>query len=321
MEANLNGDRSCCAVRQGGESAIRKTACSFPLAAEDRSERMVAQIQASKAMLGTDFPAIRSDFEGPIRFGKVQSFEIDRVAVTTQRFAHFIEATGYQTDAERIGWSFVFHHQLPDDFPPTQAVAQTPWWRVAEGACWRSLCGREDTRSALAHHPVVHVSRNDAIAFAQWAGGRLPTELEWEHAARGGLGDVRYPWGDQDPDDAFTPCNIWQGDFPNANLASDGFEATAPSDSFQANGYGLKNMVGNVWEWTADSFVNEPMRHSSSKVAMSSLKDMALLKGGSFLCHQSYCFRYRIAARTANTADSASTHMGFRLVYDNSENC
>ncbi|WP_299472634.1 formylglycine-generating enzyme family protein [uncultured Roseibium sp.] len=321
MEVKSREDRSCCAKRQSDEPPGETQAWDVPVNAEDRGKRSVARLRASKAMIGTNFPIVASDCEGPLRVANVKSFAVDTIAVTTGRFARFVEATGYRTDAERIGWSFVFHHQLPDDFPPTQAVANTPWWRVVEGASWQRIFGTADTRSTLADHPVVHVSKNDALAFARWAGGRLPTELEWEHAARGGLGDVRYPWGNRDPDDSFLPCNIWQGEFPNFNSAKDGHEATAPSDSFDANGFGLKNMVGNVWEWVSEPFVNAPMRHTHTNNTLSALKGMALLKGGSFLCHQSYCFRYRIAARTANTPDSTSTHMGFRLVYDENRSC
>jgi len=164
---------------------------------------------------------------------------------------------------------------------------------------------------------VVHVSWNDASAYASWVGGRLPTELEWEHAARGGLADVRFPWGDAEPDDAQNYfCNIWQGRFPKTNTTADGYYTTVPSVSFERNAYGLYNMVGNVWEWTAD-----PYRLPSQVTRSVSPKDngeidFKVVKGGSFLCHKSYCFRYRIAARISNSMDSATTHIGFRVVWD-----
>lgn len=273
-------------------------------------------IPAGRAYLGTRHPQLVPDGEGPMRRRVVERFQMDRTTVTTARFAAFVEATGYVSEAEKIGWSFVFHHQLPADYAPTRGVAGLEWWRGVPGASWRCLLGQGDTIAQTADHPVVHVSLADARAFAQWAGGRLASEPEWEHAARGGLGDVRFPWGDDEPDDeSVFPCNIWQGQFPHDNLALDGFAATAPADSFAPNGYGLMNMVGNVWEWTADMFVNDVMRRRMAKRITPEQRSQHLLKGGSFLCHKSYCYRYRIAARTGNTPDFASTHTGFRLVY------
>lgn len=304
--------KACCTPA----SVVAPATVPFAHAArEDVSLRESVQIPAGRAYLGTRRPVLKMDGEGPLRRRELAAFAMDRTTVTTIRFARFVAATGYVTEAERIGWSFVFHHQLPEDFPATRGVQQVPWWRAVDGANWYRLTAQEDTRVATADHPVVHVSLADARAFAEWAGGRLPTEAEWEHAARGGLGDVPYPWGGRAPDDtSFLPCNIWQGQFPNINTAADGYAATAPADAFAPNGYGLHQMVGNVWEWTADPYVNDVL-HRSGKVTMD-MSGRHLLKGGSFLCHRSYCFRYRIAARTGNTTDSASTHTGFRLVYD-----
>lgn len=307
--------KSCCTPSQ-------KKCPSAPINNFDPTQRETSladtiSLQASRVYLGTRAQKIHADYEGPLRRPRLNAYRIDRTTVTTARFAAFVENTGYATDAERFGWSFVFHNQLPDDYPATRALAGHEWWRVVNGANWRAITGAGDTRDQCADHPVVHVSSNDARAFAKWARGRLPSEAEWEHAARGGLGDVKFPWGDAEPDDAkFFPCNIWQGDFPQNNTAADDFNATAPSVSFHPNGYGLMNMVGNVWEWTADPFVNDAMQRKAGKNISSELRSHVLLKGGSFLCHKSYCYRYRIAARSGNTPDSASTHMGFRLVYD-----
>ena len=162
----------------------------------------------------------------------------------------------------------------------------------------------------------MHVTWNDATAFAAWVGGRLPTETEWEHAARGGLGDVRFPWGSEEPDDTSVfPCNIWQGAFPHHNRMGDGFLGTAPARSFAPNGFGLYNMVGNVWEWTSQPFRVSSVR-SRVKRLHAAKSGYKLAKGGSFLCHASYCYRYRIAARIGLSPDSSLSHQGFRLVYD-----
>lgn len=311
----VNPEKSCC-------TPTRKQDEPAPIDNIDLGQRETCfadtiSIQASRVYLGTRAQKIRVDYEGPLRRPRLKAYSIDRTAVTTARFAAFVKDTGYVTDAERFDWSFVFFNQLPDGFTDTRALAGHEWWRAVDGANWRAITGTGNTQDQCADHPVVHISSNDSQAFAKWAGGRLPTEAEWEHAARGGLGDVKFPWGDAEPDDTqFFPCNIWQGNFPQTNTAADDFNATAPADSFQPNGYGLMNMVGNVWEWTADPFVNDVMQRKLGEKITPVLQSHALLKGGSFLCHKSYCYRYRIAARMGNTPDSTSTHMGFRVVYD-----
>ncbi len=266
-------------------------------------------------MLGTDRPFIPLDEESPCRTRETSPFRMMQTAVTNEMFSIFVKETAYQTEAERLGWSFVFYQQLPDEFKETQAVLNTQWWRKVHGASWSQPVGPDATVELHDNHPVVHVSWNDAQAFARWAGGRLPTEAEWEHAARGGLGDVAFPWGDQEPDDNdFQPCNIWQGEFPVRNSCADGYAATAPAKSFEPNGYGLYNMCGNVWEWTSGR-LKISGRSPESKQYARHYKGTKLLKGGSFLCHKSYCLRYRIAARTGTTPDSSTTHQGFRLVF------
>ena len=289
------------------EAARRAPQCDFPLAA----------IPGGKAFVGTAHPLIRDDGEGPLMRKRVRPFRIGVTTVTNAQFAAFVDATGHVSEAERFGWSFVFWSQLGQETGATQGVAGIEWWRRVEGANWRDINGPGTAASAWHEdHPVVHISWNDACAFAAWAGGRLPTEAEWEHAARGGLEDVRYPWGDRDPDeDSWQPCNIWQGRFPEHNHCLDGFETTAPARSFAPNGYGLYNMVGNVWEWTADPFVVRSQR-KAARALQARKKGFRLAKGGSFLCHASYCWRYRIAARTGNSPDSTTTHTGFRMVRD-----
>lgn len=273
-------------------------------------------IPGGRALVGTARPGIPDDGENPLRKARIAPFRIAPTAVTNRQFQQFITATNHVTEAERFGWSFVFWAQVPDSVGATQAVAEVQWWRRVDGATWLDING-PDSADAAWHpdHPVVHVSWNDARAYAAWAGGRLPSEAEWEHAARGGLGDVKYPWGDADPDDTtHLPCNIWQGRFPDTNSCADGYATTAPAQSFAPNGYGLYNMVGNVWEWTSDTYrIKSLKRQVRDRVA--GMKGFRLSKGGSFLCHRSYCFRYRIAARSGTSPDNTTTHQGFRVVW------
>lgn len=276
----------------------------------------ILDIEGGRSYLGTDSPYHDVDEESPLRTQKIKSFRMDAHAVTNHRFRQFVEDTGYVTEAEKLGDSFVFAGFLPQDTAFTNGLADAPWWRPVKGASWHQPFGPEVDKVAEPDHPVVHVSWHDVTAFAEWAGGRLPLEQEWEHAARGGLGDATFPWGDQAPNDHdFFPCNIWQGRFPLQNLAKDGFVGTAPVDEFAPNGYGLYQMAGNVWEWTAQDFRVRSMK-KSIKAAHEGKSGYKIVKGGSFLCHISYCYRYRIAARTANSPDSSTSHTGFRLIYD-----
>ncbi len=276
----------------------------------------VVEIPGGEGFIGTDAPVIAVDGEAPFRSHTLKPFRMDASAVTNARFRDFVEDTGHRTEAEIIGDSFVFEGLLSDSATDNPSVAAAPWWRVMPGANWRCVTGPGGEESWHPDHPVVHVTWNDAVAFAEWAGGRLPTEAEWEHAARGGLGDVRFPWGDREPnDDDFFPCNIWQGRFPETNLKLDGYFGTAPARSFEPNGYGLYNMVGNVWEWTSQPFKVRSLKKDVVR-AHAGKKGYKLTKGGSFLCHASYCYRYRIAARSGTSPDSSTSHQGFRLVYD-----
>ncbi len=258
------------------------------------------------------------DGEGPSRVVKVAPIAVDPFAVTNRWFAEFVAASGYRTEAERFGWSAVFVGLLSADVAASPQSSGAGWWRRVDGACWRLPEGPASTVADRLDHPVVHVSWSDAMAFARWAGGRLPSEAEWEYAASGGLASKRFPWGDAEPDDAgHTPCNIWQGSFPGQNTVLDGYRGTAPVDAFEPNGFGVFNMVGNTWEWCADAFqVRSLARAARVRNDAARLGNERLLKGGSYLCHRSYCYRYRIAARSGATADSATGHVGFRLVFD-----
>jgi formylglycine-generating enzyme required for sulfatase activity len=262
--------------------------------------------------MGTDDSPLPQDGESPSRPVEVKPFAIDPCAVTNRWFGEFAAETGYVTEAERFGWSLVFGNLAAD---PSDVSGATPsWWRRVEGACWKNPEGPQSDVVERADHPVVHVSWNDATSFAHWAGGRLPTEAEWEFAAQGGLAGARFPWGDAEPDDSFSPCNIWRGNFPDE--PRDGTRTT-PANAFEPNGFGLFNMVGNTWEWCADAFrIRSLARGAKHRNAAAAAAGDRLLKGGSYLCHRSYCYRYRIAARTGVSANSSAGHVGFRVVFD-----
>ncbi|MGR3501025.1 formylglycine-generating enzyme family protein [Pseudaestuariivita sp.] len=304
--------KPCCTPSRGGQS-VSSGMVGVPVGGAMDSDAVL--IPGGTALVGTDTPALPQDEEGPLRRVKVAPFRMARGPVTNAQFAAFVRDTGYVTEAERFGWSFVFWAQVPEALGATQAVAGTEWWRRVDGADWRCINGPGSEDAWHPEHPVVQVSWRDARAYAAWAGGRLPSEAEWEHAARGGLGDMPFPWGEDAPSDVNVGhCNIWQGRFPEVNTGADGYVTTAPARSFAPNGYGLYGTVGNVWEWTAEPFKLRSMK-AGAKARMRQMKGYKLLKGGSFLCHASYCFRYRIAARTGNAADSATPHQGFRMVW------
>lgn len=305
---------NCCAP---STKRIEGTAVDIPKAKFPQHDEDAVAIPGGKALLGTASPVIKDDGEGPLRNKRVTPFRIAATAVTNAQFSDFVKKTGYITEAEQFGWSFVFNGQVASTVGDTEGVVALEWWRRVDGAYWRNVDGSgDDCLMHLADHPVVHVSWNDACAYANWVGGRLPSEVEWEHAARGGLGDVLFPWGDREPDDKeYFPCNIWQGQFPHRNYGLDGYLATAPVRSFEPNGYGLFNMAGNVWEWTGELFKVRSLRQSARKRYKENI-GFRLLKGGSFLCHKTTCYRYRIAARSGNSPDTATSHQGFRVVWD-----
>ncbi len=268
--------------------------------------------------MGTeDQDGFPQDGEGPVREVLLDSFHIDETTVTNRQFAAFIKATGYRTDAERFGWSFVFWMLLTDKVlrREPKTVLDAPWWCVIEGACWDRPEGPGTSIVHRLDHPAVHVSWNDAMAYCQWAGKRLPTEAEWECAARGGLEKKRYPWGDELMPGGEHQCNIWQGVFPERNTKEDGFLGTAPARSFKPNGYGLYNVSGNVWEWCQDWFSASASSQSSRENPTGPSEGTTkVVRGGSFLCHESYCNRYRVAARTSNSPDGSTSNSGFRCV-------
>jgi sulfatase modifying factor 1 len=241
--------------------------------------------------------------ELPVHAVRLTSFELDAATVTQDEFAAFVTATDYLTDAERYGSSAVFHLLVEEDADVVGPVAGTPWWINVRGATWRSPTGHGD-------HPVVHVSWNDAVAYAAWVGKRLPTEAEWEYGARGGLDGRRFPWGDELRGD----CNIFRGSFPDRPTHALG---TVAARAGRPNDFGLRHAVGNVWEWCDDWFsatyyLESPRDDPPGPRAGSE----RVMRGGSYLCHDSYCRRYRVAARTGNTPDSSAGNVGFRCAID-----
>ena len=316
LTASLSSPPCCASAARGGTEIA---SAQKPAPGTDRgSTHNMVLLAGGEFLMGTDsqdgYPA---DGEGPIRKVSLRPFWIDATAVSNTAFAEFVQATGYLTEAERYVWSFVFAGLLPDDFPATQAVAAAPWWRLVEGADWRHPEGPHSNRADRPNHPVIHVSWNDAQAYCRWAGKRLPTEAEWEYAARGGLVQKRFPWGDELTPDGQHRMNIWQGEFPRRNTCDDRYYATAPVDAFPPNPYGLYNTTGNVWEWCADWF--SPTFHLNGRrdnPAGPPTGETKVMRGGSYLCHQSYCYRYRVAARSQNTPDSSTGNLGFRCAAD-----
>lgn len=287
---------------------------------EARKESVINEmvwLPGGNFLMGTnDANGFPSDGEGPVRNVRVKPFYIDKYAVTNEDFIEFVEATHYKTEAEQFGWSFVFYRFLSDEIAEKvkHTVAETPWWAVVEGAYWKKPEGPDSSIENRLTHPVVHISWHDALAYCDWVGKRLPTEAEWEYAARGGFIQKTYPWGNDLLQDGQHQCNIWQGTFPETNTMEDGYAGTAPVDAYEPNQYGLYNMVGNVWEWCSDSFSNGGNQRKSEEVTTNGLPKV--MKGGSYLCHQSYCNRYRVAARSANTPNSSTGNIGFRCASD-----
>lgn len=281
--------------------------------------------------------------EGPAHPATVDGFWIDRHTVTNADFARFVEATGYVTFAERPLDAALYPGAKPELLKPGSAVFRMPprpvrprnmldWWQYEPGADWQHPEGPDSSIAGREHEPAVHVAFEDAVAYAAWVGKDLPTEAEWEFAARGGLDDAEYCWGGEFNPDGCWMANTWQGEFPWQNHASDGFVGRAPVGSFPANGYGLFDMAGNVWQWTKDWYaaghthdpgkpccaprnprgVSEAQSYDTMLPGQSVARKV--IKGGSFLCAPNYCRRYRPAARYPQAIDTTTSHIGFRCV-------
>jgi formylglycine-generating enzyme required for sulfatase activity len=297
-------DHRCCAPSaHRGDRADHRPAAVAVHAKRPPTGAMIGLDAATFLMGSDDALGDREDHERPVREVALAPFRIDACAVCNAAFAAFAAETGYITEAERFGSSFVFGGLLPDDFPPTHGVAAAPWWRLVERADWAHPEGPRSDVGDRHAHPVVHVSHTDSEAYCAWAGKRLPTEAEWEYAARGGLAGQPFPWGAELEPGGAHRMNVFQGRFPSHNTGADGWYGTCPVDAFPANAYGLRNTTGNVWEWCAED-------------AGGALPDLRPTRGGSYLCHASYCRRYRVSGRQCLPPDSSTGNIGFRCARD-----
>ena len=313
----------CCHITRGEVSSLALQLDSPALRADQCPRSDFISLDNVRFNMGTNSSeGYLADGEGPQRLVLCSDFSIAAHAVSNADFLDFVVATDYITVAEKSGWSFVFHSFAPKTSQPPaiKAPAGMPWWIPVAAADWAHPEGPMTNVKQRLDHPVTHISWFDAQAYCRWSGTRLPTEAEWEYAARGGLEDKRYAWGDELTVLGEHNCNIWQGQFPECNTAEDGYIATAPVDAFKPNGFGLYNVCGNVWEWCEDWF--SPNYHQlteSHNPVCKVLTDTHSIRGGSFLCHDSYCNRYRVSARSSNTPDSTTNHCGFRVVRDSTE--
>jgi formylglycine-generating enzyme required for sulfatase activity len=264
--------------------------------------------------MGADDGPHPQDGEGPSRQVTLDTFSIAPLTVTNAQFRQFVHETGYKTVAEHAGKSFVFDMLLPDEARERAPALQAPWWCEIAGACWHLPEGSHGKSiTTRADHPVVHIALPDAQAYCDWAGLCLPTEAQWEYAARGGLDAQPFPWGDALEPDGNHRSNVWQGTFPHTNSAQDGFVGTAPAQSYTPNGFGLYAMTGNVWEWSRDRFtaLHSPRPQTNPRGPLNG--NRAVAKGGSYLCHASYCHRYRTSSRQALDPFTTAGNLGFRV--------
>lgn len=287
------------------------------MSARTSLEGEFARIPGGTFSMGDHWEAgYRADGETPVHEVTLGSFAMGTTTVTNAQFETFVEATGYRTTAEKHGVSAVFYAAFQGQHSAIlHQVTGAPWWLAVKGADWRHPNGPSSGIQDKPAHPVVHVSHDDANAYCDWSGTRLPSEAEWEYAARGGLAMKKYAWGDELTVAGEWNCNIWQGEFPLDNTTEDGYLTTAPGRTYQPNGYGLWQMAGNVWEWCEDWFAAD--YYSSSEPADPrgpASGEYRSMRGGSYLCHESYCNRYQAAARNYNTPDATSGNIGFRCV-------
>ncbi|WP_340114626.1 formylglycine-generating enzyme family protein [Maribellus mangrovi] len=340
-----NKELSCCEVNS--KTRFLTGADTTQIKVDAAGHEGMVFIEGGTFEMGADNNQARPD-EYPKHPVKVNSFWMDVHEVTNAQFSKFVEETGYVTVAEKdIDWE-VMKTQVPPGTPkpsaemlkagsmvftpPSQSVPlndYSQWWSWVVGASWKHPEGPESNIDGRENYPVVHICWNDAVAYCKWAGKRLPTEAEWEFAARGGLQNNIYPWGNEHIEDGSPKANSWNGHFPNMNTQKDGFYATSPVKSYQANAYGLFDMAGNVWEWTQDWYdmnyyqslptdkvTVDPKGPDKSNDARNPYDERKTIRGGSFLCNDSYCSSYRVAARMPGEIYTGMSHTGFRCVKD-----
>ena len=341
--------KTCCTTtipnRLGINTTSKSTVSNLLKITDNKNHEGMVWIPSGTYSMGGDNDQARQD-EFPKHQVKLNGFFMDVTEVTNAQFAKFVAATGYVTTAEKdINWDEL-KKQLPADTPkpdaetlkaaslvfvPTSVEVSlqdySQWWNWSHGANWKHPQGKDSTIEGKDNLPVVHISWDDANAYCKWAGKRLPTEAEWEFAARGGLTKNVYTWGNEKVDEGKFHCNYFQGNFPYKNEVSDGFIGSAPVKSYAENGYGLYDMGGNVWEWCADKYNNSsyevfnkvklainPKGPTKSYDPDEPLVEKRVMRGGSFLCNESYCSGYRVSARMKSSADSSMEHLGFRCV-------
>lgn len=330
------------------QDSTRTDAATFPdTRPEGPAPAGMVWIPGGEFTMGSNDAELAWPEEQPAHRVRVHGFWMDTTEVTNTQFAAFVEATGYVTDAEKAPVLEEIMAQVPPGTPPPKPEDLVPgslvfnpvgkdlgdcraleWWSWTHGAYWLHPEGPDSDIATRMDHPVVQVSWNDAVAYCAWAGKRLPTEAEWERAARGGVDDAPYVWGNGAPTDTLVKCNSWQGAFPQKNTAVDGYVRTAPVGHFAPNGFGLYDMAGNTWEWCSDwldmtlylnrsrTLVVDPQGPEKSFDPERRYEPLRAQRGGSFLCHDTYCWRYRPSARQGSTPESGMSHVGFRCVKD-----
>lgn len=336
--------QSCCQDNVQSRFAVPVNSQGAGSAHRTSDRKDMVWIEGGTFAMGATDNGGRGD-EYPVHSVRVNGFWMDATEVTNAQFKQFIDATGYLTTAERVpDWEEI-RKQLPAGTPkpadsllkPASLVFSPPsskvplegvasWWRWQKGADWRHPEGPQSTIDGRENYPVVHVSWYDAQAYANWAGKRLPTEAEWEYAARGGLKGQAFSWGAMAIEQGEIKANTWQGDFPDNNTGTDGFKGLAPVKQFAANGYGLFDMAGNVWEWCADWYRSDYYHEVSVAEQQNPTGPLSgydpdepaapkrVVRGGSFLCHSSYCSGYRVSSRMKSAPDTGLQHTGFRCV-------
>ncbi len=324
MKEKSEKKKNCCSPSRDNSNdlnKVRPNGCSCDRQSNIGLENMI-EVDGGFFEMGYEGnDSFKGDGEGPLRQVRIDSFYLDQTTVTNEAFSKFVEDTNYITDSEKFGWAYVFIGQLKKStvrkLNHSRKVQDVEWWVGIDGANWRKPEGPGSNIKNRMHHPVVSVSWHDALAYAQWANKRLPSEAEWEYATRWNNKNAKkFPWGDELVSGGKHRCNVWQGKFPYENKAEDGYLWTAPAKSFQRYDNQFYNLIGNVWEWCNDWFCNQWHIEDSEQTRINpqgpGVGHRKVIKGGSFLCHESYCNRYRIGARTSNTPDSATTNLGFR---------